>query len=372
MMNIGQNTRMGIDLARQGRKLEALAYLRRAVMTEPANAEVWLWLAHVSPDLNEYRNCVYQALRLEPDHPTALRMQQDLEYQAYGLPPPVLASDAALTLQQPYTRQKRWRRILILLNAILLVTVCGWACNLALVRLEDEDLNSLIPFLGQNKNIQFAVGEEAELFHFRVTVPPTWFLADSGSPTWRAQRDRLQREFPPADDAPNLWQEVEADLGTVSRDPATGEFLDSVAIVETDSERIREAPTAFATLRLRFIQPVLVDYPDNSCGSLRLMAQADQQAAPQVQVEVREREDGDCVYVSQATELTLEGTPVRTFRISIPVESNQLAIWQVSVPEVSYTEYYEATIETIIDSLRYFKPNAISPTHTTVSITPSP
>src|SRR5512146_2657707 len=77
-------TQMGLQLAQQGRRQEALAYLRQAVQTEPPTPEVWLWLAHVSPDINEYRNCVYQALLLDANHPTARQMQAALNQSSGG------------------------------------------------------------------------------------------------------------------------------------------------------------------------------------------------------------------------------------------------------------------------------------------------
>jgi hypothetical protein len=81
-----QNALTGIQLAQAGRKMEALAYLREAVQREPVNAEVWLWLAHVTPDGREYQNCVYQALHLEPHHVIARQMQAAL-MQSTNQPP---------------------------------------------------------------------------------------------------------------------------------------------------------------------------------------------------------------------------------------------------------------------------------------------
>src|SRR5574341_827048 len=125
MFRPGPNAQTGIELARQGRKVEALAYLRRAVTSEPATAEVWLWLAHVTSDLNEYQNSVQHALRLEPDHLTARRMKADLDYQAVGMSPPLEVDQAIGDFAKIDKRQKRWRRVLILLNAILIVAACG-------------------------------------------------------------------------------------------------------------------------------------------------------------------------------------------------------------------------------------------------------
>jgi hypothetical protein len=98
MMDSYTNARKGIELAQTNQRLDALAYLRRAVQYEPPHPEVWLWLAHVSPDVNEYRNCVYQALRLDPYHMVARQMQDALSnlaaqsayQQVYGANPTVV------------------------------------------------------------------------------------------------------------------------------------------------------------------------------------------------------------------------------------------------------------------------------------------
>jgi hypothetical protein len=88
------NAITGIQLAQNGRKMEALAYLREAVRREPINAEVWLWLAHVTPDAQEYQNCVYQALVLAPNHVIA-RQMQDVMMQAQAA-----ASGSMMPMQQ--------------------------------------------------------------------------------------------------------------------------------------------------------------------------------------------------------------------------------------------------------------------------------
>lgn len=70
--------RKGIAFAQSNQRLEALSFLRQSVQSEPPHPEVWLWLAHVSPDINEYRNCVYQALKLDAYHMVARQMQEAL------------------------------------------------------------------------------------------------------------------------------------------------------------------------------------------------------------------------------------------------------------------------------------------------------
>lgn len=100
------NARTGIELARAGRRWEALAYLRQAVQNEPPHPEVWLWLAHVSNDLNEYRNCVYQALQLDAYHMVARQMQEALGLMArdsaYQQAYPAVAPAGTSPYGQPY------------------------------------------------------------------------------------------------------------------------------------------------------------------------------------------------------------------------------------------------------------------------------
>jgi hypothetical protein len=357
MFNIGPNTQVGVDLAQQGRNAEALPYLRRAVTTEIDHPEVWLWLAHVSPDIAEYRNCVYQALRLNPDHPTAQRMQQDIDLQAYGSPPPVAGADAARHLDQPHARRRRFRRILILMNIIALVTVCGWASTQYLTGVDSDDINSVLPLREDSKRIRFSVGEESVAYNFQVDIPETWFLADVGSPSWRAERDRLQQEFPPPEGEGSVWQNVEFDLGLVEREPLTGEYLQSVAIIETDSQRIAEEPDAVAILTLVAVQ-MLSD--DNSCESLRELASEEETSGSTlnsfIAAEVREREAGDCVYFSQFSDTNDQGAETRFFRIIVPINEQEIAVWQARLPAGQYEDQYRAAIDRIIDTLLFFIP----------------
>ena len=357
MFNIGPNTQIGVDLAQQGRKAEALPYLRRAVTSEIDHPEVWLWLAHVSPDMNEFRNCVYQALRLNPEHPTAQRMQQDIDLQAYGSPPPIAAADAARNLDQPHARRRRVRRILILLNIIALVTVCGWGSTQYLKDVDSDDINSVFPLFEDSKRIRFSVGEEEVAYNFQVDIPETWFLADVGSPSWRAERDRLQQEFPPEEGQTNIWRAVEFDLGQVTREPQTGEYMQSVAIIETASERIAANPDAVAMLQLVAVQQLS---NGNSCASLRALAAEEESTSSTlnsfVQAEVREREGGECAYYTHFTDTNDEDADIQFFRITIPVKEQEIAVWHASLPADQFEEHYEAAIDLIIETLKFSLP----------------
>lgn len=134
------NAVQGIQLAQQGRKMEALAYLREAVQREPVNAEVWLWLAHVTPDIHEYQNCIYQALVLSPNHQTA-RQMQDALMQTNSMPVSQFSGSTSpmnpVVLQSAQKRQRRrriFRRVLIL--AVIGFLLGGISAVIAIVVME--------------------------------------------------------------------------------------------------------------------------------------------------------------------------------------------------------------------------------------------
>ena len=352
MFKMGPNAQAGIELAQQGRKLEALAYLRRAVTSEPVTADVWLWLAHVTNDVQEYRNCVAQALRLQPDHATARRMQLDLDYQSHGMPPPVTGSHTVHQLDKRASGLRRWRRVLILINAILLVTICGWGSAQLLRRVSTEDLNNFIPLLEESKRLQFSVGAEDDLYNFQVDVPKSWSLADSGSPSWRAERDRLQEEFPSEDSSRNPWREMQTDLSAVSREPNTGAFSRPVIIVETDSEKVKADPVHPPLLALLAVERLPESASNTGCLALGQLAESQKQSAASspdfIEADVRARSSDDCLYYLEFRDNTAQ---TRYLQIFVPVGAEQLAVWQVTIPASLYDDY-ENAIDTILNSLR--------------------
>jgi hypothetical protein len=348
MFTLGENTRLGIELAQAERKLEALAYLRRAVTSESVNAEVWLWLAHVTPDLEEYRHCVGQALRLDPHHVTARRMQQDLDYQRFGPPPPSAAS-LAQRREQHQRRLRRWRITLVLLNALVLIVACAGLYVALWPRLQNEGWRNFLPlFAPPEKTIRFSVGAEAEALNFRVTLPETWMLADTGIMAWRQERARLKDEFP---EASPFWDSLEADLSTLERDPATGEYNAPVVIVETDSSRIGADPRHVPRLELVSIQRL-----DSSCAGLEALAERERTASDDnlIEAEVRRRPAlDDCLYIVQArTSDPQDETPLRVARLIHPVEADLVASWLVTLPE-SQARDYQSAIDSLADSLQF-------------------
>jgi hypothetical protein len=343
MQNSGLYTQMGIDLARQGRKREALPYLRYAVTIEHPNADVWLWLAHVSPDRDEYRHCVQQALTLEPNHPTALRMKQDLDYQALGISPALGATQVVHTMDDSHKRLKRLRRRIMLINAILAALACAVLARLAESRL--DDIKAYLPLPEQAKTIQFAVGEED--IRFRVDVPESWFLADVGSATWQEKRDELQAEFPSVDGRTNSWRSFESDLSEIEPDPITGAIRRSVAVIETDFNRVEESEDAVPRLAL-----VAIRQEDNSCAAFREMAaELTTETEQFIGSEVRERAPDNCVLVIQMQDISPAEVRLRVFQIYLPLDADRLAEWNLILPETIYQDHYQTASETVIDTL---------------------
>lgn len=357
MITPGYYTQAGIELAQQGRKPEALAYLRQAVNTEPTSAEVWLWLAHVTPDVHEYRYCVRQALNLQPGHPTAQRMQQDLDYQSGGMSPPVQASGVVQTLEETQSKGLRWRRILILLNAIVMVAIIG---RVGMSASENEFLNDrwadLKEILSLEDNsthrLNFEVGKNEAAFQFEVEVPQTWFPADTGSPSWREQRDRLDAEFPA--NGVDFWREIQTDPGEVLLNPNTGEFSKAVYLVETDFKKLSATSTLQpANLRLVGIQNLPEGIPNTGCVALgelaKLEADAAQEKASFEKSDVVARSSEDCIYY-----LEYRDSETHFWDVRVPVGANRLAIWQITVPD-KLSDDYKAAAKRILNTLRYLE-----------------
>lgn len=350
MQNIGLYTQMGLDLARQGHKRESLPYLRYAVTHEPVNAEVWLWLAHVTPDTEEYRHCVRQALTLDPLHPTALRMKQDLDYQGLGVSPAVGATQVVQTLDDSHKRVKRLRRIILLVNMILAVLACGVLFRLVQTRLDIDALRDRLPLPQQNKTVQFAVGEDA--LAFRVDVPESWVLADVGSATWQAERDRLAAEFPAADGRGNRWAAFQSDPSEATANPNTGRLNRPVTLLETRSSRLADSGDAVPRLQLVGLELGLM----RDCEALNhVLETTAADSARSLSVEIREQPNGYCMLVQQLRDISDDDIALSVHRLYLAtdpdLEDSLFAIWELTLPETLY-DAYEETIALILDTLQ--------------------
>ncbi len=63
----------GIDAAKAGRMQEALEYLKDAIIEEPQNANVWVWIAAIIDDIDKQEIFLAKALEIDPNNKPAQR-----------------------------------------------------------------------------------------------------------------------------------------------------------------------------------------------------------------------------------------------------------------------------------------------------------
>ena len=69
----------GINAAKAGRMQEALGFLKDAIIEEPQNADVWVWVAAIIDDLDKQEIFLEKALEIDPHNIPA---QRGLAYPA--------------------------------------------------------------------------------------------------------------------------------------------------------------------------------------------------------------------------------------------------------------------------------------------------
>lgn len=81
------------DLIKQKKLQEAEILLRQIVAQEPNNLDAWLWLSGVVSDLEERQKAIFEAYKINPQHPLVQkgiqRIQADLEKQKTRKPPQI-------------------------------------------------------------------------------------------------------------------------------------------------------------------------------------------------------------------------------------------------------------------------------------------
>jgi hypothetical protein len=390
------NLMQGIHLVQSGRKTEALAYLRHAAQTEVLTAEGWLWLAAATDDLEEYRRCVSEALLLDPRHPVAVQMRDELDRlerwepkpgggsqpspgvfpasssqgysasQGFGAP-----SQNAAALYPSVRKWSRWRA------AVLLLIVGVAAAVIAVVALSGVIQDTARQWLDiqQMQTLDFTVGELPG-YHFRVEVPQSWVPANTDNQSWRDRRDVLMAVFPAADGQSSAWEQVEASFVTAVVDPFSGRMLPPIRVVETDEKLLNESAVVPA-LTLREIMP----FPSppqgtaaDACARMRLVedqfraggnltSQADMTV---IEEKVIARKDQrDCVFrlhrrylhgvpPQTAVPLTAERMPdtTREITLAVPVGADRYALWQITFADSAYGEYAHA-VDLITQTLEY-------------------
>jgi len=63
----------GIEAAKSGQMEQALAHLKDAIVEEPTNADVWVWLAAIIEDESKQTIFLKKALELDPSNRPAQR-----------------------------------------------------------------------------------------------------------------------------------------------------------------------------------------------------------------------------------------------------------------------------------------------------------
>jgi len=80
---MGTSLQQGIEAAKAGKLGLALEHLKNAVVEEPKNPEVWVWLAGIIDDEEKQRVFLNKALELDPDNVAAQRGIAYLQRQKY-------------------------------------------------------------------------------------------------------------------------------------------------------------------------------------------------------------------------------------------------------------------------------------------------
>ena len=64
---------LGINAAKAGQMQEALTFLKDAIIEEPQNAEVWVWIAAIIDDMDKQAIFLSKALQIDPHNIPAQR-----------------------------------------------------------------------------------------------------------------------------------------------------------------------------------------------------------------------------------------------------------------------------------------------------------
>ena len=78
----------GIEAARSGQMEQALAHLKDAIVEEPENADVWVWLAAIIEDEDKQTIFLKKALEIDPSNKPAQRGLAFIERKKYIPPKP--------------------------------------------------------------------------------------------------------------------------------------------------------------------------------------------------------------------------------------------------------------------------------------------
>jgi TolB protein len=84
--SLQEKLRQGIEAARKGEKTAAQKLLRQVTSGDPGNEVAWMWLASVSETLQERRQCLERAIRINPENTRAKEALRQLGAPIGGTP----------------------------------------------------------------------------------------------------------------------------------------------------------------------------------------------------------------------------------------------------------------------------------------------
>lgn len=367
MMDPFPNARLGIQLAQQGRREDALSYLRIAVQSEPAHPELWLWLAHVTPRRDEYQHCVQQALVLAPNHATARQMFALLRNNTGSMPAiaqpnpssgqsrPMTVDEQLLRSMKKQKQRKGQRRFLLIMMAFWLIF--GLAALIGLVfqdelnaTFSDDDAPS-----PPQLTITVAPQNTDTVDHFRMAVPESWLVADANNSAWQEQRQRLEaNELLQVD-----WSTLEHDASQLNISLENNLLSTQISIVETDAGRILDSggfPLRLELVRLNRQEPLLAQGVD--CDNMRRFAEEQRislaEAESVVENAIVEQNNDRCIfYIHYRGSSALSKQVEHIFVIYVPIAPQGMAEWHLTVSDTGLADY-QASIDALLRTITAF------------------
>jgi hypothetical protein len=362
------NALQGIQLAQQGKRHEALSYLRIAVQTDTPHAEVWLWLAHVTPLREEYEHCVQQALALAPAHATAYQMLAMLRDASTNQPPLVsitepppstqntVVDDRLIRAMQRKRRIRRQRQLLFSIVAICGVLALAAAAGLGMQDMFLEDTSSTsTPSTYRSLEVTVTPTNRTFSSAFTMQLPTTWLFADRTSSAWQAAlaRDDV------SDSTRTTWQQFETDLASLEINPADDSVQPPLTIIETDPSAIGSGSPA--RLQLVRLGAPYASMDNTGCAGIRQLADdpptllnnpGGDTVLEQVQAAVVQQSTEHCLfYTHYLLENTSSGAVLHRYILYVPAGETLLAEWHLTITTET-VDQYTPVIEQLLQTIR--------------------
>jgi len=354
-----------VQLAQAGRRDEARAQLLQIVQSDPNNEMAWLWLASVAADQPEYQRALNEVLRINPANHQARQLLVQFQQQYAATQPPPYASQQPYYAPppapqphygappQPYMAQPPVKKrggcgcgrtclLLVFLFIILPLAAClGLAYSPYSLGLLDLGAVYLPGEFGR-KTVNF----EAGTYEVSITVPRTWYAAETGNLWWESWRDSLDSNLP-FDNADQSWAELEIDPAEISAEDG------GLAIVETNiftlmSSGSTSGVTFQGVVDLQDRITGNLDIATFSCENVRRLE--DRMRSPGGDVEVIELEDDLCAIRIDRVQPFPEDRifqnynapdEIRLINFVTPSESQLGSMWQISLPAEQYGTFQD-------------------------------